>query len=64
MLSFLLRRLLLLVPMMVLMSVVAFALIQAPPGNHLTDYVAYLENRGEVVDLEVVAALEKRYGLD
>jgi len=64
MLSFLLRRLLLLVPMMVLMSVVAFALIQAPPGNHLTDYVAYLENLGEVVDLEEVAALEKRYGLD
>jgi len=64
MLSFLLRRLLLLVPMMVLMSVVAFALIQAPPGNHLTDYVAYLENLGEVVDLEEIAALEKRYGLD
>jgi peptide/nickel transport system permease protein len=64
MLSFVFRRFLLLVPMMALMSVVAFALIQAPPGNHLTDYVALLENLGETVDLEEIAALEKRYGLD
>ena len=64
MLNFVFRRFLLLVPMMALMSVVAFALIQAPPGNHLTDYIALLENLGETVDLEEIAALEKRYGLD
>ena len=64
MLNFVFRRFLVFLPMMALMSVVAFALIQAPPGDHLTDYIAQLENQGETVDVEEAAALRRRFGLD
>jgi peptide/nickel transport system permease protein len=64
MLNFVVRRLFVFLPMMALMSVVAFALIQAPPGDHLTDYIAQLENQGEVVDRDEAEALRRRYGLD
>jgi peptide/nickel transport system permease protein len=50
--------------MMFLMSVVAFALIQAPPGDFLTDYVAQLQASGELVDDDQIEALRDQYGLN
>jgi peptide/nickel transport system permease protein len=46
------------------MSVVAFALIQAPPGDFLTDYVAQLQASGEIVDDDQIEALRNQYGLN
>ena len=40
MLQFIFRRFLIFIPMLFLMSVVAFAIIQAPPGDFLSDYIA------------------------
>lgn len=51
-------------PMIVVMSIVAFAIIQAPPGDFLTDYIAQLQSTGEQVDESELLALKKRYGLD
>ena len=45
MLTFIVRRTLIFFPMLALMSVVAFAIIQAPPGDFLSDYVAALAMR-------------------
>lgn len=64
MVQFLVRRLALFMPMIVVMSIVAFAIIQAPPGDFLTDYIAQLQSTGEQVDESELAALKKRYGLD
>lgn len=64
MFTFIIRRLLLFVPMAFLMSVTAFFLIQAPPGDFLTDYVARLRAQGELVDQGEIEALTRRYGLD
>lgn len=64
MLEFISRRLTLFFPMLFVMSVVSFAIIQAPPGDFLTDYVARLQAQGELVDQGEIEALKRRYGLD
>ena len=64
MFEFISRRLTLFFPMVFLMSVVSFAIIQAPPGDFLTDYIARLQASGEIVDQAEVESIKRRYGLD
>jgi peptide/nickel transport system permease protein len=64
MLQFIIRRLAIFFPMLFIMSIVSFAIIQAPPGDFLTDYVARLRAGGELVDQGEIEALTRRYGLD
>lgn len=64
MLQYTLRRLLLMVPTLLAVSIVVFFLIQLPPGDFLTAYIAGLAVTGEQVDEAQIAALEHRYGLD
>lgn len=61
---YLLRRILQLIPTFLLISVVSFAIIQLPPGDYLTTYVANLAAAGEIVTEEEVAGLYRQYGLD
>ena len=63
MLTFIIRRLATFIPMMFLMSIVAFALIQAPPGDFLSDYVVQLQNQGEFAEPGQLEGLKKQYGL-
>ena len=49
---------------MVVMSVLAFILIQLPPGDWLTTYIARLQSQGNAVDDSLVEALRFQYGLD
>lgn len=60
---FIARRLGYMVLTLVLVSVVAFVIIQLPPGDFLTSQVAVLQERGETVDAAQLAALKARYGL-
>lgn len=64
MLRFVGRRVLYMVPTLLLISVVSFAIIQLPPGDYLTSYVATLQAQGVSVERAQVAALEARYGLN
>ncbi|MCX7795280.1 MAG: ABC transporter permease [bacterium] len=64
MLQYILKRILYMVPTLVLISVVSFIIIQLPPGDFLTSYIAQLSQTGETVDEATIAALKKRYGLD
>ena len=50
--------------MIFFMSIVAFAIIQAPPGNFLDDYIAALNEQGESVLASQIKALEIQFGLD
>ena len=59
-----LRRLLLLPLLLFLFSVVVFAIVQAPPGDFLTTYIATLAVSGTSVSAEQIAALRREYGLD
>ena len=49
--------------MLVLMSIVSYGIIEAPPGDFLDDYVTLLRARGEYDEGEV-QRLQARYGLD
>ena len=62
--AFLLRRVLYMIPTVIVISVISFAIIQLPPGDYLASYIARLESLGSEVDAATVAALRLRYGLD
>ncbi|TDE03097.1 ABC transporter permease [Jiangella asiatica] len=64
MLSFIARRLLYMVPTLVLISIVAFAIIQLPPGDFLTTFIARMSAQGEAIDQAQIDSLRERYGLD
>src|SRR5688500_14527681 len=57
-------RLALLPLLMLVYSFVIFVIIQAPPGDFLTAYVATLASSGSSISAEQIAALRAQYGLD
>ncbi|MGP4015878.1 ABC transporter permease [Saccharopolyspora sp. 5N708] len=61
---YVIRRLLYMIPTMLAISLVCFVIIQLPPGDFLTSYVAKLASEGENVDQVQLDALRQRYGLD
>jgi peptide/nickel transport system permease protein len=64
MLQYIARRLLLFIPTLVAISVISFIIIELPPGDYLTSYVAQLAASGDAVDQAQLAALRHRFGLD
>ena len=63
MLQFTIRRIFVLIPMLFFMSIVAFGIILAPPGDYLTSYVAQLEASGDFLDQAEIEGLKKQFGL-
>ena len=51
------------VPTMILISVVGFIIIQAPPGDFVSSYIAGLEAQGDIIEPELIDSLRARYGL-
>ncbi len=64
MLYFLLKRLSNMVLSLFVISIVAFIVIQLPPGDFLTTYMAQLTSAGQTVDNAEVASLNRQFGLD
>jgi peptide/nickel transport system permease protein len=64
MLRYILQRLLLIPVLLFLFSVMVFALVQAPPGDYLTSYIATLASTGSSLDRTEIQALEHQFGLD
>lgn len=60
----LLRRLIYAIPTLFLITILTFVIIELPPGDFLTSYIAQLSASGESVDLATIEALKVRYGLD
>jgi peptide/nickel transport system permease protein len=63
MLQFAVRRILYMIPTLIIVSILSFVIIQLPPGDYLTSYVTTLRATGETVDEATLAAMEQRYGL-
>ncbi len=63
MLKYIAWRILMMVPTLFAISIVSFLIIQLPPGDFLTSYLAQLTSMGETVSEEVIEALRARYGL-
>jgi peptide/nickel transport system permease protein len=64
MILFILRRVLWMIPSLVAVSFLAFFLIQLPPGDYVTTYVATLAASNEIVDQRTAAELRERFGLN
>lgn len=64
MLQYIIKRLLLLPFLLFIFTIIAFVLIQAPPGDFLTSYMAELAASGSSMDRAQIDALRKLYGLD
>ena len=63
MLKYIAWRILMMIPTLLAISIVSFLIIQLPPGDFLTSYLAQLTSMGETVSEEVIEALRARYGL-
>ena len=64
MLRYLVQRLFVMIPTLLVISFLIFAIIQVPPGDYLESMVAELQSRGENVNQEKIDFLRKTYGLD
>ncbi len=62
--AYIARRFLYMLLMMVMASVVSFAVITLPPGDYMTSYIMRLKAQGQDVGLEEELALRRQYGLD
>jgi len=63
-LSYIIRRFLYMIVILLVVSVTAFVIIQLPPGDYLTSYIIRIEGQGGKVTEAQAAALRRRYGLD
>ena len=64
MLGYIRKRLLLMIPTLFGISVVAFMVIQLPPGDYLTSVLASMADSGITVDEAQMARMREVYGLD
>ncbi len=64
MLGFIVRRILGIIPTLFVASLVAFAIIQLPPGDFATSYVSNLAAMGDTVSQDAIESLRASYGLD
>lgn len=63
MLGYVLRRISIMIPTLLIISIISFVIIQLPPGDYLTSYAAQLRTMGDIVQQEEIDALRQRYGL-
>jgi peptide/nickel transport system permease protein len=64
MLRYIIKRLIYMVPTLFGMSIIAFLIIQLPPGDYLTSMIAMMTDSGQNVDPAQVARLREIYGFD
>jgi peptide/nickel transport system permease protein len=65
MLEYILRRVIMTIPLLFLISLISYMVIELPPGNYLVQYVATLESRtGMTLPPEQIEQLRGLYGLD
>ncbi|MGI9310047.1 MAG: ABC transporter permease [bacterium] len=64
MFQYVLKRIAVMAPTLVVISFIIFVIIQLPPGDYLETYIAELESQGESVDREKIEFLRRQYGLD
>ncbi len=64
MFRYVVQRLLVMIPTLILISIAIFVIIQAPPGDFLETYINELRSQGEAVDPAKIEFLRRTYGLD
>jgi peptide/nickel transport system permease protein len=64
MFRYIVHRLGIMIPTLLVISFLVFVIIQAPPGDYLSTYMAELQSQGSAVDPAKIAAIRAQYGLD
>jgi peptide/nickel transport system permease protein len=64
MFNYIVRRILVMVPTLIVISALVFIIIQLPPGDYFTTYMNELQSRGEKVDVAKLEFLKQQYGFD
>jgi peptide/nickel transport system permease protein len=63
-LKYILWRIAVMVPTLLIISILVFAIIELPPGDYFESYIAEIKAQGEGVNLEQIEALRAEYGFD
>ncbi|MAG37402.1 MAG: ABC transporter permease [Dehalococcoidia bacterium] len=64
MLNYIVRRILIMIPTLLVISVLIFVIIQLPPGDIITSRLQELQAEGQDVSVEQITALRQRYHLN
>lgn len=64
MLRYILMRIAGMVPTLLFISILVFAIIELPPGDYFESYIQELRVLGETADLQEIEELKERYGFD
>src|SRR5271170_4743204 len=64
MLGYLVRRILIMIPTLIAISIVIFVIINLPPGDYFSTYIAELQSQHEGANLDKIAFLKAQYGFD
>jgi peptide/nickel transport system permease protein len=64
MVAYIMRRLLGMIPTLIIVSILTFIIIQLPPGDFFTTLQAEIAETGGGQDKETVKVMQERYGLD
>ena len=64
MFRYIVHRILIMIPTLIVISAMVFIIIQLPPGDYLTTYITELQSQGENVDQAKIDFLRAQYGLD
>jgi peptide/nickel transport system permease protein len=62
--TYALRHLAGMIPTLVIVSIITFMIIQLPPGDYVSTYMASLASVGEPASMEKIEVIRKQYGLD
>jgi len=64
MINYIIRRIFYMIPTLIIISMISFAVIQLPPGDYLTTKIAQLQAQDELINVDLIEALREEYGLD
>jgi peptide/nickel transport system permease protein len=64
MLTYIVHRILIMIPTLIAISIVIFTIINLPPGDYFSTYIAELQSSGEAADLAKINFLKAQYGFD
>ena len=64
MLRYIVKRIVQMIPILFMISIISFIIIQLPPGSYLNTLIAQMRTTGDEIDLELIEALKVRYSLD
>ena len=64
MLSYIIRRILIMIPLLLALTIISFLVIELPPGSFLTSIILELKQAGKQFSDDELASLTRQYGLD